>query len=201
MMGDQKRDEQLGIETAKEQIGFPKSFHHHRYEATPYPLLDLLFEAHPFSKDTGIVDFGCGKGRLNFAAFDRFGCRATGVEMNETYYAEALNNLESFQQKHRKAGHIIRFEHCLAESYAIQPSDDCFYFFNPFSAELFMKVVGNILASYEQQPRRMHVILFYPSIHYIDFLENRTVFELEREVVSPGIRHNPHERFLIYTFG
>lgn len=198
-MDDFQRDALLGIETAKEQAGFPKSFHHHRYEATPYELLDVLFEAHPLPRGCGLVDFGCGKGRLNFAAFDRFGCMTTGVEMNETYYRQSLENLERFAAKRRKAAHRIRFEHCFAEQYEIRARDDHFYFFNPFSAPIFMKVVGNILASYEQNPRPLKVILFYPSIQYIDFLESRTMFALEQDISLPGIRRNPHERFVIYA--
>ena len=67
------------------------------------------------------------------------------------------------------------------------PRDNRFYFFNPFSVQVFMNVVNNILLSVEAVEREMDIILYYPSEDYIFFLENQTAFELKREIRLPGL--------------
>ncbi|MEM5594730.1 hypothetical protein AAHH67_28690 [Niallia circulans] len=59
-------DKLLHIETEEIQVGFHKSYHYHRYEPTPYEHLEQLFREFPLRETDYVVDFGCGKGRLNF---------------------------------------------------------------------------------------------------------------------------------------
>ena len=77
----------------------------------------------------------------------------------------------------RKRRDIITFERCLAEDYEIDSRDDVFYFFNPFSVQIFMKFVEHILDSVDEHKRSIELILYYPSSAYILFLETRTTFE------------------------
>ncbi|MEH7612983.1 SAM-dependent methyltransferase, partial [Gottfriedia acidiceleris] len=65
-MDDKYYDNLLNIKTEGEQKGFNESFHYHRYEPTPYSALQQLFKQYILSNNDRIVDFGCGKGRLNF---------------------------------------------------------------------------------------------------------------------------------------
>ena len=53
----------------------------------------------------------------------------------------------------------LYFQYGLAEQYEIQKTENIFYFFNPFSADIFKKVVKNIMKSYEEHNRTMHLIL------------------------------------------
>ncbi|MES9739915.1 SAM-dependent methyltransferase, partial [Peribacillus frigoritolerans] len=83
--------------------------------------------------------------------------------------------------------------------YDIDTKDNRFYFFNPFSVQIFMKIINNILLSFEKEPRQIELIIFYPSQDYIFFLENQTAFELKNEVMVPGLTEsNPFEKFVIY---
>jgi SAM-dependent methyltransferase len=191
-------DELLNIETEGNQRGYNKSFHYHRYEPTPYTALEKLFAEYELNSSDHIVDFGCGKGRLNFFIHYLFHASVTGVEMNEKLYEEAIENKANYLIKAKNKGEI-QFQCCLAEKYEINPLDNRFYFFNPFTIPIFWKIINNILVSVEKFKREVDVILYYPSEDYIYYLENHTLFELIKEVQLPGLyENNANERFLIY---
>lgn len=190
-------DKLLNIKTRGDQQGFHKSLHYHRYEPTPYSALEALFHHYTLKNTDHIVDFGCGKGRLNFYLHYFFGAHVTGIEMNETLYHEAMHNLKGYVKKNSKDK--VRFLCCLAEDYEIDASDNRFYFFNPFSIQVFQKIINHILFSVEQAKREIELVLYYPSPDYIYYLENDTAFECGKEVVLPYLyENNPNERFLIY---
>ncbi|CAI8718686.1 MULTISPECIES: class I SAM-dependent methyltransferase [Bacillus] len=198
-MNEQYYDAVLNIKTVGEQKGFNKSLHYHRYEPTPYSALETLFNQYELSSSERVVDFGCGKGRLNFYIHHACGASAVGIEMNEMFYKEAMGNLERYAKKSRNSKDKIQFQCCLAQEYEIDPRDNRFYFFNPFSVQVFMNVINNILLSVEEVEREIEIILYYPSEDYIFFLENQTAFELKEEVRLPGVyERNGNERFLIY---
>lgn len=201
-MNDHYYDDMLNIKTCGEQKGFTQSFHYHRYEPTPYHALETLFQQCPLSPSHRVVDFGCGKGRLNFFINHLFQIPVVGIEMNEDFYQDALDNRERYFHKNKNSKRTIDFHCCLAEEYKIDPSDNYFYFFNPFSIQIFRRIVNNILVSVESNPREVHLVLYYVSGDYIFFLENQTSFELDKEVVLPDLyERNPNERFLIYRLG
>ena len=197
-MEDRRYDEILGIETTGNQQGFNDSLHFHRYEATPYALLDRLFAVYPLKPGDRLVDFGCGKGRLNFYAHHVFGTPGAGVEMNEAFFKKALENRVRYERKYKGATGKVSFECGLAQSYEVGRLDNIFYFFNPFSVQIFMKVVNRILRSVEKEVRQVDLVLFFPSHDYIDFLDRQTQFERVEEVVLPGAEKEPRERFLVY---
>lgn len=192
-------DKLLGIKTGGDQNGFNKSFHYHRYEPTPYSALEELFNNYQLTSSDRIVDFGCGKGRLNFFIHYHFGATAVGIEMNEEFYQEAIENQNSYLKKTKIIDSPIYFYCCLAEEYQVDQFDNRFYFFNPFSIQIFMKTINNILLSVEKFGRNIELILYYPSEDYIYYLENDTSFELKKEITLPYFyEHNSNERFLIY---
>ena len=119
--------------------------------------------------------------------------------MSAQLYQEALENKSSYERKFKHVGGSISFEHCLAEDYEVEPTDKLFYFFNPFSIQIFMNVVDNILRSFERQKRTVDIVLYYPTADYIEFLESGTPFELIKEVRVPGLsEENDNERFLVF---
>lgn len=198
-MKEMNYDELLNIETEGNQRGYNKSFHYHRYEPTPYSALEKLFAEYELTSSDHIVDFGCGKGRLNFFIHHLFQSSVTGVEMNEKLFEEALENKVNYLIKAKENKGKIQFHCCLAEKYEIHPLDNTFYFFNPFTIPIFWKIINNILVSVEEFKREVDVILYYPSEDYIYYLENHTSFELIKEVQLPGLyENNGNERFLIY---
>ncbi|RBW69591.1 class I SAM-dependent methyltransferase [Bacillus taeanensis] len=198
-MKEKTYDELLNINTRIHQKGFNNSSHYHRYEATPYEALETLFENYEVKSSDRVVDFGCGKGRLNFYIHYFYKASVVGVEMNEVFYNEAIENKNNYFKKVKHSKDDIQFCCCYVEEYQIDSLDNRFYFFNPFSVQIFMKVVNNILLSVEQAAREVEIILYYGSEDYVYFLENHPSFELKKEVILPGVyEQNPYEKFLIY---
>lgn len=198
-MREHDYDELLNIRTSGDQKGFNQSFHYHRYEPTPYSALESLFKTYEIKPEDRVVDFGSGKGRLNFFIHYLFNVTVTGVEMNETFYQQAIENRSTYLDKFGKRKGKIQFYCCLAEDYKIDPLDNRFYFFNPFSIQIFRKIINNILLSRESCARDIELVLYYVSEDYIYFLENQSVFELNQEILIPSLyEQNQNERFLIY---
>jgi len=198
-MDEQFYEKKLSIKTSGEQKIFNESIHYNRYEPTSYSALEILSEQYEFTADDSVVDFGCGKGRLNFYINHFFDSAVTGIEMNTFFYKEAIDNKRDYLKKHKKKKDNINFLNIFAEKYNINPSDNKFYFFNPFSVQIFIKVLGNILTSVEEYERTLDVILYYPSDEYMYFLENITPFVLFKQIKLPYLYDNdPRETFLVY---
>ncbi|MFK2826613.1 methyltransferase [Bacillus sp. B190/17] len=200
-MNEKQRDQQLQIKTTGMREKPHSSIHCNRYEATPYIALDELFYEYELERSDRVVDFGCGKGRLPFYIHDRFAVSVTGIEINEQLYQEALENQKNYMKRGRRKEGSIHFECCPAEKYEIKRLDNRFYFFNPFSIQVFMKVIRNILLSVEENDRPIDVILYYPTTEYVHFLEIQTTFQLLAEVKVRGLyEKNENERFLIFRY-
>ncbi|MDN4606706.1 class I SAM-dependent methyltransferase [Sporosarcina highlanderae] len=201
-MNEKEYDKRLQIKTAGTLELLSQSPHYNRYEATPYEALNVLFSEYKLGPEDGFVDFGCGKARVSFYVHHHFGASVAGIEMNGQLYQDAIANLASYRRKARYAGGAIRFERCYAEEYEIDVSENRFYFFNPFSIQVFMKVVWNILWSAESEPRMVDIILYYPTAEYVQFMNNHTPFEPLKEIrVDRLYGKDENERFLIYRLG
>lgn len=201
-MDEQYYEKLLNIKTSGEQKIAHESHHYNRYEPTSYSVLEILSKQYHFTTDDNIVDFGCGKGRFNFYINHFFDSTVTGIEMNPFFYKQAIDNKRDYLKRHKKKLNKINFLHCFAEKYNINPSDNKFYFFNPFSIQIFTKVIGNILLSVESYERTVDIILYYPSYDYIYFLENNTPFTLLNEIKIPYLYDaDPRNRFSVYRVG
>ena len=198
-MNEKDRDRALHIKTTSVGEPLDQSSHYHHYEATPYWILDELFNAYKLEKTDGLVDYGCGKGRILYYVHNRFQIPVTGIEMNQQLYQEALANGTSYMRNRKKSSGSVRIECCYAEKYEVAASENCFFLFNPFSLQIFMKTVDQILASVERHKRTVDIILYYPAMEYTEYLETSTPFKLYQEVKMPGISEiNTRERFSIY---
>lgn len=195
-MSARKYDRRLGIKT----VGLREwddHQHYNRYEATPYEALDKLFEAYRFREANHVVDFGCGRGRVAFYIHHRFQVPVTGIEAHDKTYEEALDNKASYRHKVKHIQAPIRLKYGLAEHYKVKPTDNCFYFFNPFSHKVFKKVVGNIMESVNRNTRPVDIILYYPLPEYKRVLKRHTPFRMINKVKVPRAV-DAREKFLIY---
>lgn len=198
-MNDKDYEKLLNIQTAEEDRVFYQSLHYSSYEATPYSALEILSKQYSFTSEDSVIDFGCGKGRLNFYLNHFFDSTVTGIEMNTFFYKKALDNKIDYFEKHKNKNDKINFLACFAEEYTINPCDNKFYFFNPFSAHIFIEVIEAILTSVEKYKRTVDIILYYPSEEYMYFLNDNTPFVLFKEIKLPTLHdENPRESFLIY---
>lgn len=199
-MKEKNYEKLLRINTEGYQQGFHKSLHYHRYEPTPYEDLVALFSSYSLKNSDHVVDFGCGKGRLNFFIHHLFQATVTGVEFNESYYEDALKNRINYSSKRPHSFEKIHFQLCKAEEYEIASLDNRFYFFNPFSIQIFIKIINNILHSLEKNKRHAEIILYYPSDEYCLYLDNHPSFSFKQETLLGKTKKQQRNRFLIYHY-
>ena len=198
-MTEQDYEKLLNIKTMGNQKVFYDSLHYHRYEPTSYKWLDILCKNYNFTSTDTVVDFGCGKGRLNFYLNYFFDTSVTGIEMNNYFIKLCEDNKESYLKKTKKSADNINFINCLAQDYKVNKLDNKFYFFNPFSSQIFMSVVENILDSAYENPRTIDLILYYPEDSSIYYLENHTCFELQKEIPMPDLYDmDDRHKYIIY---
>lgn len=194
-------DKILHIQTGNLSVRPDQSAHYNHYEATPYSILYSLFQAYEIKRSDSFVDYGSGKGRLLYYVHHHFGASVTGIEMNEKLHKDTLKNYQTYMKKRKKTANPIEINCCLAENYPIKSIDNRFYFFNPFSVQIFMKIIHNILRSVEENKRSVDIILYYPTSEYIQYLETKTPFQRYQEVRVPGLyEKNTNERFVMYRF-
>lgn len=196
-MGERKIDQTLGIKTTGIREWKEETTSYNRYEATPYTALDKLFKKYKLTKHDQVVDFGSGRGRVSFYIHHHFNIPVTGIEMNDKTYDEALYNKAVYRQKTKHLRAPIRFEYGLAEHYTIDAKDNCFYFFNPFSIDIFKEVVRNITQSVENVNRPVDIILYYPLPEFKKYLKKKTRFKLINKIKVPG-EHGKYGKFLIF---
>ncbi len=155
------------------------------YEPTPYSVLERLANAGYMRKGNTVLDYGCGKGRVDFFLSYQTRCTSIGIEYDERIYEKAAENQVSAVSSGRTT-----FELANAEYYQVPESVDCAYFFNPFSVEILQKVIARILESYYTCPRSMQLFFYYPSDEYIAYLmtvdELSFVDEIDCRDLFPG---------------
>ncbi|MBQ4537449.1 MAG: class I SAM-dependent methyltransferase [Lachnospiraceae bacterium] len=171
---------------------------HYPYEPTPYSVLERLAESGYLSKDSHVVDYGCGKGRVGFYLNYACGCRVTGVECNEEIYLRAKENEKSYSRNRS-----VNFVCTGAETFAVEEDVTDFYFFNPFSVKILGKVMGRIKDSYYSAPRPMQFFFYYPNDEYVAYLmtEEELSFADEIDCSDLFVGANSRERILIFEMG
>ena len=142
------------------------------YEPTPYCVLERLADSGLIRENDVVLDYGCGKGRVDFFLSHQTRANTIGIEYDERIYQGALEN-----RKSAVSGTAADFVLARAEEYEVPPEVNRCYFFNPFSAEILHKVMARILESYYENPREVFLFFYYPSDEYIAYL--MTVDELD----------------------
>ena len=166
----------------------------HPYEPTPYSILERLADSGFFGKEDVLLDYGCGKGRVGFFLSWRTKMKTIGIEYDEQIYFDALENRKTVNSKTKPD-----FVQVSAEAYEVPPDVNRCYFFNPFSVEIFHKVMARILESYYTDPREIFLFFYYPEDAYISYLmtveELEFYDEIECDDLSGG---DPREKILIF---
>ena len=142
------------------------------YEPTPYGVLERLANSGLIRKKDVVLDYGCGKGRVDFFLSYQTKANTIGIEYDERIYQSAMENQKTVVSKGKSDFILAR-----AEEYEVPSQVNRCYFFNPFSVELLRKVMARIIESYYENPREMFLFFYYPSEEYISYL--MTVDELE----------------------
>ena len=186
-------DKQLKIQTIGRDDSKEDTYHY-PYEPTPYSVLERLAESEYIAGDNILVDYGCGKGRVDFYLSAKVGCKTIGIDFDERMIKKALENSKSFVGKLKPEFICIS-----AENYKVEKAD-CFYFFNPFSIEILHSVFGKIIDSYYENPRPMTLFFYYPDEEYVAYLmtKNELMFVDEVECMDLFEGENERERILVF---
>lgn len=166
------------------------------YEPTPYSVLERLAGSGLIGKRDVVLDYGCGKGRVDFFLAYQTKASTIGIEYDERIHRNALEN-----QKTAVSRGKTEFVPVRAEVYEVPVEVNRCYFFNPFSVEILRKVMARVMESYYEKPRELFLFFYYPSEEYISYL--MTVDELEfYDEISCGDLfdgNDVRERILIFT--
>lgn len=165
------------------------------YEPTPYSVLERLAFSGYIGKKNTLVDYGCGKGRVDFFLSYQTRCRSVGIEYDERIFATAAEN-----QKTAVSSGRVELVLQNVETYVLPESADRFYFFNPFSVEILRSVLERIKESYYEHPREMLLFFYYPSDEYVSHLmtmdELTFLDEMNCRDLFDG--ENSRERILVF---
>ena len=164
------------------------------YEPTPYCVLERLGDSGLIRQGNTVLDYGCGKGRVDFFLSHYTGAKAIGIEYDEEIYTQAQNNCKTAKAK-------VDFILTRAEAYQVPPEVDRCYFFNPFSKEILHKVMARILESYYETPREILLCFYYPSEDYLSYLMTVNELEFSQEIPCNDLFQNqdPRERLVIFS--
>ena len=165
------------------------------YEPTPYSVLERLANSGLIRKGDTLLDYGCGKGRVDFFLSYQTRCQSIGIEYDARVYDKALQNKETAISSGR-----VTMELANAEDFIVPEIVDRIYFFNPFSVEILQKVICKILDSYYEKMRSIQLFFYYPSDEYISYLmtvdELEFLDEIDCRDLFPG--SDPRERIVIF---
>lgn len=141
------------------------------YEPRRIQMLERLANSGLIRKNNTLIDYGCGKGRVDYFMAYQTKCKSIGIEYDERIYEKAMTNKETAVSSNK-----VIIELANAEKFEVLESVDKIYFFNPFSVEILQKVIAQILDSYYENIRTIQLFFYYPSDEYISYL--MTVDEL-----------------------
>ena len=166
------------------------------YEATPYCVLERLANSGLICKKDVVLDYGCGKGRVDFFLSYQTKAHTVGIEYDERIYRNAIENKKSAVSSEKTA-----FELVGAEAYEVPLEVSRCYFFNPFSVEILRKVMARIIDSYYTQPREIFCFFYYPSEEYVSYLMTVEELEFYDEIDCRDLfdGNDSRERIMIFT--
>lgn len=166
------------------------------YEPTPYPVLERLAGSGLIGKGNLLLDYGCGKGRVDFFLAWQLRCKCIGVDYDTRLIRTAMVN-------RYKAVSGVRTEFILspAEEYQIPDKVDRIYFFNPFSGQILQKVLARIRDSWYARPRQIFLFVYYPSSAFISTLMAQDFLEFQDEIDCTDLfaGHDDRERIMIFS--
>lgn len=166
------------------------------YEPTPYSVLERLANSGFICKRDVVIDYGCGKGRVDFFLSYQTKANTIGIEYDERIYKSALENQNTAVSREKSQFVLVG-----AEAYEVPLEVNKFYFFNPFSVEILHKVMARIRESYYENPRELLLFFYYPSDEYISYLMTVDDLEFYDEIACGDLfaGNDLRERIMIFS--
>lgn len=165
------------------------------YEPTPYVVLERLANSGWIGKKSILLDYGCGKGRVDYYLSYQLKCHTIGIEYDKRIYDVAMANMRKFVSKDR-----CTFVQIGAEEYTVPTNVGCCYFFNPFSNVILQKVLSNVYQSFYEAPRNIVLFFYYPSDEYVTYLmtQRQLLFMEEIDCMDLFPGNDDREKILVF---
>lgn len=187
-------ERELGIQTMGEvhvdELALLEPGHEHQPHAVYYAPLQfrkfrrLIQAAEPFIPARySFVDFGAGKGRALVLAATLDFPRVVGIELYDTLCSAARQNIEAFAARDPRAK-VIELLCMDAVDYKLPRGSLFCYLYNPFDDVVMHKVLANIRAAHESEPR--HIIVAYSNPVHADVFDDADFLHLHH--ASEGLR-------------
>ena len=196
-INESKWDKLLKIRTSGRDDSHSDQYRY-PYEPTPYSVLERLANSGYIGKKNVLLDYGCGKGRVDLFLSYQTRCRSIGIEYDERIFASACENKKNGISGERTAFFLEK-----AEEYQVPENVDRVFFFNPFSIELLRKVIACVEDSYYRNPREILLFFYYPQDEYISYLMTVDTLMFADEIDCQDLfeGENPRERVVIFQMG
>ena len=165
------------------------------YEATPYSVLQTLANSGYLSKRDKIIDFGCGKGRVDFYLAYSVKAKIIGVEFDPRLYNSALKNIQTAISSTR-----VTFVNCDARDYVVDFDVTGAYFFNPFNVEVLECVINNLRRSKNENDREIKLFFYYPSKEYLKYLNSQSdiTFITQLDCMDQFLEYDDRESIAVF---
>ena len=193
-MNENQWDKLLRIKTSGRDDSKADQYYY-PYEPTPYSVLERLANEEYIGKRNLLIDYGCGKGRVDFFLSYQTRCKTIGIEYDDRMFDVAMENRAGAVSSGRTMFYMEN-----AEEYEVPAEADRFYFFNPFSVTVLRKVMGRIRESYYEQPREMLLFFYYPSDEYVSYLMTVDDLMFVDEIDCPDLFEGNNQREKILVF-
>lgn len=167
------------------------------YEPTPYAVLERLANSGRIRKKDVVLDYGCGKGRVEFFLSYQTRAKCIGIEYDKRIFAMAEENKETAVSAEK-----TEFVLGNAETFRVPAQVNRCYFFNPFSVEVLQSVLARVIESYYWAPREIFLFFYYPSPEYISYLMTVDELEFYDEIDCNDLfeEKSERERIMIFHF-
>jgi hypothetical protein len=103
------------------------------------------------------IDYGSGKGRAMFLASDYPFKEIIGIEFSAELHAIAQRNTEQYRSP-RQRTRQIRSVCTDAVDFTLPPVKSVLFFYSPFKASIFEKILANIRVSLADHPRSLYLV-------------------------------------------
>lgn len=142
-----------------------------------------LKDLHPGRSDV-FIDLGSGKGKALLVAGLLPYKRVVGVEMDKELCRSARDNIDRARPRLRADN--VECIHANALEWPIPEDASVIFMFNPFIGQTFYGVMERVFASYDRNPRILHIVYEHPWEHDELLSTGRVVVNNVRSRNTPG---------------
>jgi hypothetical protein len=108
-------------------------------------------------EDYYFIDFGSGKGRALFLASDFPFKKIIGVEFSPVLHNACLSNIKSYRSPRQRCFELESVNGDVVD-FVMPPIKSVYFFYSPFKASVFSKVIDNLRLSLAGHPRSVYLL-------------------------------------------